>query len=132
MKLVKEIKSQSGVLHFQRYLLFSTPWFNCYLHKIYEGDQDKHLHSHPWTFLGIILKGSYLEETQEGMNLKSFGSIGYGGRRYFHKIKKVLSPVTSVFFTGKKTYDWGYMTSEGFISHEQYRTLKHQGKLPSL
>lgn len=130
MKLVKEIKSQTGTLHFQRYLLFSTPFFNCYLHKIYEGDQDIHFHSHPWSFAGLILKGSYLEENNNGLRLRSFGSLGYGDRRYFHKIKKVLSPVTSLFFTGKKTYEWGYQTSEGFIPHEQYRTLKRDGKLP--
>lgn len=130
MKLVKEIISQEGVVHFRRYLLFSTPWFNCYLHKIYEGDKDLHLHSHPWTFLGFILKGSYLEETPQGLKLKTFGSGGYGDRRYFHKIKEVLSPTTSLFFTGKKTYTWGYQTSEGFIEHERYRELKHAKRLP--
>lgn len=36
MKLVKEIRSKEGVLHFQRYELFKTPWFICYLHKIKE------------------------------------------------------------------------------------------------
>jgi hypothetical protein len=76
IKLVKEIRSKEGILHFQRYELFKTPWFRCYLHRIFEGDKDLHLHNHPWNFLGIILKGSYIEELPNKTKLKSFGSVG--------------------------------------------------------
>lgn len=131
MKLVKEIKSKAGVIHFQRYHLFSTPWFHCYLHKIYQPDQDLHLHSHPWRFWGIILKGGYVEKTAQGLKTRKVGSWGGGNEKYFHKIDSLLSPCSiSLFFTGRKTYPWGYHTAEGFIDHESYRELKNQGKLP--
>lgn len=130
-KLVKEIKSKEGVLHFRRYLLFSTPWFHCYLHRIYKADQDLHLHSHPWLFWGIVLWGGYLEETPKGISKRGLLSFGGGDLNYFHKIHTMLrSPTTTLFFTGRKNYPWHYLTSEGKIDHETYRQKKHNNNLP--
>jgi hypothetical protein len=131
MKLVKEIKSKEGVLHFQRYLIFSTPWFHCYLHKIYQADQDKHLHSHPWRFWGLILWGGYVEETEQGIKTRGWLSSGGGDLNYFHKIHTMLqSPTITLFFTGRQTYPWYYLTSEGKIDHESYRQRKYDNSLP--
>ena len=124
MKLVKEIKSKEGIVHFQRYELLKTPWFICYLHKIYERDKDLHLHNHPWKFLGIIIKGSYIEQRPDKEKIKSFGSLGWGDQRYFHKIKQVINPTISLFFVSIKTNEWGYQTEKGFIDHKTYRSNK--------
>lgn len=34
-----------------------------YLHKFYRGDEDPHLHDHPWSFTSLILTRGYWEET---------------------------------------------------------------------
>lgn len=34
-----------------------------YLHKFYRGDEDPHLHNHPWKFTSLILTRGYWEET---------------------------------------------------------------------
>ena len=62
-KLVKEIRSKKGELHFKRWRILSTPWFNIFLHFINRADEDKDLHDHPWSFWSIILKGGYIEFT---------------------------------------------------------------------
>ena len=130
-RLIKEIKSKTGEIHFRRYLLFSTPWFHCYLHRIYKADQDLHLHNHPWNFWGMVLWGGYLEKTSEGIKTRGFLSCGGGNRKYFHKIEEMItSPTTTLFFVGKKTYPWGYKTSEGIIEQSVYRERKNQGSLP--
>ncbi len=59
--MVKEIVSKKGVVHFRRFRIIETPWFNLYLHKIYESDNEKHLHDHPFSFTSLVLKGSYKE-----------------------------------------------------------------------
>lgn len=131
MKLVKEITSKNGTVHFRRYLLFKTRWFYCYLHKIYKADEDLHLHNHPWNYWGIILSGGYEEETPNGVNFRGWLSCGGGNISKFHKIKTLFkTPTISLFFTGVKTYDWGYLTSEGVINHEVYRQRKHAQTLP--
>ena len=150
-KLVKEIRSKNGVLHFKRYAILETSYFSVYWHKIYEHDRDVHMHSHPWAFFGIIVKGSYVEEyikkTNIGSILNPIGislqsayrtkgplSIGFGSRKYFHRIHRIENgPVTSLFFTFGKHQNWYYRTSlgrGGKIESEEYRRLKHEGKLP--
>ena len=60
--LAKEIISKDGVVHFRRYRLLSTPWFNIYIHNILRSDEDAHFHDHPWGFFSFILnctKGGY-------------------------------------------------------------------------
>lgn len=128
--LIKEIKSKDGIVHFRRYLLLSTKWFHCYLHRIYQPDKDLHLHNHPWNFWGIILWGGYIEENEQGTRTRKIGSWSGGNQSYFHKIKEIISPTTSLFFVSTKTNEWGYKTSEGYLDHQTYRDLKNMGKLP--
>lgn len=45
--LVKEIISKEGEVHFRRYRLLATPWFNIYIHNIRRSDEDIHMHDHP-------------------------------------------------------------------------------------
>lgn len=130
LKLVREIKSKEGTLHFQRYLIWENRFFNLYLHKIYEPDKDPFIHNHPWNFFGIILSGSYTEERDPIFNkniLKKRNpfSILMGGVGYFHKIKTIHEPVTTLFFTGKKRYPWGYKDIKGlFVLNFLYRQNK--------
>ena len=67
MKLIKEIKSKSGEVHFRRWEILKTRCGSIWLHAIYKADQDKHLHNHPWDFKSLVLKGSYLEQTEKGI-----------------------------------------------------------------
>lgn len=135
--LVKEIVSKTGELHFRRYLLFKTPWFTIYLHRICKSDEDIHMHDHPWDFESMILSGSYAEFSKYPPN---FDEVQYN--KYYagdvikhkasdaHKIMLLTREVwTLVCVTGKKQ-PWGYQTSEGWIDHEKYRKLKNEGKLP--
>lgn len=34
-----------------------------YLHKFYRGDEDPHLHNHPWAYRTLIIKGGYWEHS---------------------------------------------------------------------
>lgn len=139
-KKVKEIKSKSGEMHFERWAIIETKRFAWYLHRIHKADQD-HLHSHPWNFYSLILKGRYLEEVFEGTNnqnsftydnVKEPFQIAYTNKRWFHKIKQVLQgPVyTTVFvyggsFEGDK---WHYLVDYKAIPFTEYRELKTKAK----
>jgi len=134
---VKEIKSRLGVLHFQRYAVIETDKFAVYIHKIHEADKDLHLHSHPWNFISLILKGSYIEkflgkdlfwEDQEFFRIKSFLSFSKGNRSYFHKIERIRKgPVYSLFVTWGKHQNWFYKMEDGSqIESDHYRLLKQQ------
>lgn len=133
MKLIKEIKSKKGELHFQRYLLLKTPWFEVYIHKIYKKDEDDHLHDHPWNIFTMILWGSYMEEVLSKnkqttfYRLRTFGNCGYRSIKRFHKIQEVVKgPVTTLAIVGRRKHDpWGYWTENGWVDHVTYRKNKH-------
>lgn len=134
MKLIKEIKSKQGELHFRRWLLLRTPWFEVYIHGIYHKDEDDHLHNHPWNIWTMILWGSYIEELmkKDGKRihkLRTFLNMGYRNSEAFHCIREVVSKkVYTLAIVGKrKKHLWGYHTEGGFVDHETYRKNKNKG-----
>lgn len=123
-KQVKEIRSKSGDLHFRRFAIFEIKNFaSLYIHTIYKEDKDGHLHTHPWNFMGVILKGSYEELTDSGPRIKKPGSVSIAGRHFCHKINRIINgPVKSLFFVWGKNKPWFY--SLGKIESEEYRRMK--------
>lgn len=131
-KLVKEIKSKSGELHFRRYRIIETPWLSIYLHYIAKSDEDKHPHNHPWNFFSIVFMGIYYEDCYS----KEVGEYGrysrffnYHTHKEYHKLK-LAKPVRSLVFCGKKrNKDCGYWVDGKHIQHEKYREMKHNSEL---
>jgi hypothetical protein len=130
MKLIKEIRSKEGKLHFRRWQLLKTPWFSIYIHGIYAPDQDKHLHNHPWDYKSLVLKGSYIEETNNGVNLLKFGSVTSRNGEDYHKIKTLLTnSVYTLFIVSPAKRTWGYQVNGKCMYNEEYRKLKNQNLL---
>jgi hypothetical protein len=128
MKLIKEIRSKEGKLHFRRWQLLKTRWFSIYIHGIYEADQDKHLHNHPWDYKSIVLKGSYIEETQTGLNNLKPGTYTSRNGKDYHKIKKLLTnSVYTLFIVTPVKREWGYLVDNYWMHHEVYREKKNKG-----
>lgn len=130
-KLVKEIRSKQGELHFKRWRIWSTKWFNIYLHFINKADEDKHLHDHPWSFWSIILKGAYIELLgEEGQYTPSrqiyrgWLNMSYRTKKVPHMIGAVVKPTYSLVITGPGSREWGYTTEDGWKNHSQYREEK--------
>ena len=130
MKLIKEIRSKEGKLHFRRWEILKTRWFSIYIHGIYAADQDKHLHNHPWDYKSIVLKGSYIEETNNGVNLLKFGTVTSRNGKDYHKIKTLLTKsVYTLFIVSPAKRVWGYQVDGSWMNHEEYRKLKNQNLL---
>ncbi len=135
---VKTITAKDGSLHFERWAIIETKWGSLYLHRIHKSDQD-HMHSHPWHFISMILKGHYTERVtkypQEPFvrwKKKVFPKIAYTNRKWFHKIEKVVKgPVWTLVavwggnFEGDK---WHYLVGNRIIPFEEYRRLKTAAK----
>ena len=126
MKLIKEIRSKEGKLHFCRWEILKTRWFSIYIHGIYASDKDKHLHNHPWDYKSIVLKGSYVEETTNGLNILKFGTITSKDGNDYHKIKQLLTKsVYTLFIVSPVKRVWGYQVDGSFIDNEEYRRRKN-------
>ncbi len=135
MKLVKEIKSKSGELHFKRWEILSTKWFNIYIHAIYKADEEEHLHDHPWDYTSIVLHGTFVEKQRANLigeiaaytyNHLHFGSIIKRKATTFHKILKLESDVIyTLFITSPKYRVWGYDVDNNWVDFETYRKNKN-------
>ena len=130
MKLIKEIKSKAGDIHFKRWQILKTRWGSIWLHAIYKADQDKYLHNHPWDFTSVVLKGSYYEQTSLGNKKQYPGKINVRDGSEYHKILELESEVVyTLFFVSEPKRQWGYRVRGEFIDHETYRELKNKGEL---
>ena len=120
--------------YLERYYLFlkdrkNFP-FNVFLHKFLKSDPDD-VHDHPWGYFTLILKGGYYEWIPVfGEDGKKIGEMakwrGPGHFRFcsansFHRIE--LDPSVTcwtLFMPGPQQRDWGFLTRQGWIQHEQY------------
>lgn len=74
------ILTRDGGPYLERWWLIPrNKYFNVYLHKISDSDDDLALHDHPWFNCSIILKGSYDELTLTGHDKRFF----YAVKKYF-------------------------------------------------
>lgn len=123
-KNVKQIKSKSGDLHFNRLAIIETFIFAIYIHTIYREDKDPFWHSHPWNFLSIILNGEYVEEFKKAghisSKIKKRFSLGFGKRNYYHRIIKLVKRTTTLFFTFGRKKPWYFMTNYGRVESQEY------------
>lgn len=131
-KLVKEIRNKKGDLHFKRWQIWSTKWFNIYLHFINKADEDKHMHTHPWNFWSIILKGGYIEfsgvigeSLMSKVTKRGFLHMAYRKYNVPHMVGFLTHPTYTLVITGPGGKEWGYETESGWKDHETYRKEKH-------
>lgn len=100
-----------------------------YLHHFFMGDQDRELHDHPWKLSGsLILTGGYVEERlmpgTMDVELRHLGpgSINIIKGTDFHRVDLVANRAWTIFVSGKKNKDWGFLDSETgeIIPHRRY------------
>jgi hypothetical protein len=125
---IREIRNRIGQLHFRRYRIVETPFFNVYLHRIFKKDEDYHLHNHPWNFIRINIWGSYTElihDIKAGRSDSCWRKMMWYNHKTFHKILELRSKsVTSLVFTGPRSHEWGYlMKDRSVMSNSDYRKL---------
>ena len=101
------------------------------LHHILRSDDARAFHDHPWSFLTIILKGSYVEVTpmfESGIYIGDKRTVRKAGDFYFRRAKdwhrlEIESDKTvwTLFIVFKKTQEWGFLEQPSFkVYHRNY------------
>lgn len=133
------LQHADGSFYMERFWLFRTPWINARVHHIHTPDHDRHLHDHPWTFISIILRGSYIEARPRFYEPRFFSSLNntelvdYTYRREGsialrraidrHLIDLVSNGgVWTLVFTFPNRHKWGFYTPEGKIPWKKYES----------
>jgi len=128
LKPIKEIRAQDGTLHFRRWRVLSTPWFNLYVHAIYRSDEDMHMHDHPWDFISVILKGGYIENVLHSTRAFKPGDINVHKAEDVHKLTLLTSPTWTFVLTGRSRRVWGYLVGNDWVDSNTYRDHKRSGR----
>ena len=91
------------------------------IHHILRGDEEEHLHDHPWDFVSTILNGGYIETIYEENHEKervlvdkqiSSGETIKRKASDPHRLKNVEQDTWTIVTTGPKVRSWGFVTKE--------------------
>lgn len=111
-----------------------------YLHRFHRPDEDRHLHNHPWSAVGLILHGSYIERRIElGVTLNAEGTrtLVPGNKQVidpntYHAVVELLdadgrlsNEVWTLFGTGPKVQSWGYLVDGEHVPWREYQAEKY-------
>ena len=145
MKLLKPHKvigpAQNPYMH--RWFVFKVGNLpRVYIHKFLRSDDDRALHDHPWWFVSIILRGAYVEVTENDRHktvIQYRGSlfslpirvwprrtIAYRPATFRHRIMLINNqPVWTLFITGPVIRPWGFWCrhqdrTEMFVPWQQF------------
>jgi hypothetical protein len=98
-----------GVPYLTRWILFEwAGMFGIYVHKFWASDYERALHDHPWNFISIVLKGSYLEHSEHTGCLRTAGSIAYRPCTHKHRVELVNGPVWTLMLVSGRKRRWGF------------------------
>jgi hypothetical protein len=99
------------------------------LHHFHRKDIDRHLHSHPWKWTrSLVISGAYDEERlahpeREGCldtierTVTRFNKLD---DKDYHRVTKLHGDVWTLFVTGPRCQDWGFLTDRGHVSWREY------------
>jgi hypothetical protein len=112
------------------YLIPRNPWCGVYLHKFLRDDDDGALHDHPWPSLSLVVKGAYIEQTNEGRRLYRAGSLIRRSATYTHRVELVDGkPCWTLFITGPRCREWGFHCPQGWIHWKAFTAAGQPGQI---
>jgi hypothetical protein len=104
-------------------------WLNIYLHQFLRSDDDRALHDHPWWNVSILLRGAYLEHTEEAPPvLRRAGQIAARPADRAHRVELIERlPVWTLFVTGPKRREWGFLCPRGWRHWRDFTSASDGG-----
>lgn len=143
------IKDEQGNPYLSRVLLprMRLPFIGSFrpmLHKFHRPDKDKDLHNHPWSWAkSIVLTGGYFEERLTGRKLicdcglprcrdvykhltetKLVTRFNALTDKDYHRVKEVAKDTFTLFISGPRTQDWGFMVNGKHVPWKTYLGIK--------
>ena len=116
-----------------RWVFHFGEWLpSVHIHKWHRSDDGRNKHDHPWWFIVLVLRGSYIDCSldKEGLpdkeDLLSTGSIRFRTATHRHYVKVLKDPTWTIIITGPKRRNWGFWI--GKDANKFLRPLKYFDK----
>lgn len=99
-----------------------------YLHRFLTPDGERWLHDHPFSGLGVVLSGGYVEEVLPALGADPRGFLrrwfNWIPARKFHRISSVQPDTWTLFLHGPHRKQWGFLqtidTDDGLVAAWMY------------
>ncbi len=124
------IPCKGGLQYLTRLRIVQTPWFGIYVHDIHEDDGDRCCHNHPWSFISIVLRGSYTERLYPNPMglvpseyvLQTHGrfSVHKMGRDTAHRVTYAAPRLKTLILVGPRKATWGFFDNGEFVEWQDY------------
>ncbi len=122
--------SKNGGVYLNRWnLIPKNRFFKIYLHKFTDSDEET-FHDHPWHSLSFVLSGILMEvflnaKQEQTLRIVRKGAWVYRSAKRLHYILLPSSnPVWTIFITGPKIREWGFLKPQGWIHHLEYESIR--------
>lgn len=111
------------------YVIPRNRWFNIYLHLFLRSDDDRALHDHPWWNVSYLLGGTYVEHTTRADGAPQRDRLKAGAIRFrrataAHRIELDAGPCWSLFITGPRLREWGFVCPNGWVHWRDFTAAK--------
>lgn len=121
---LRRITRDNANPYLDRYYLLGNAksrWFLA-LHRIHRSDSDPHRHSHPFSWLGLMLAGFYYEDQPDGVHKRRPGYLRVRSHRSLHKLILPRGEVWTLFLGGprKSKRSWGFFVDGRIIDWRRY------------
>jgi len=93
------------------------------VHEWYRSDDKRHFHDHPWHFVTLVLRGSYVDVSASGRDTLRFGSIRFRSASHAHYVEVPPHGAITLLLTTAKVREWGFWVRGKFK-----RPLRYFGK----
>ena len=91
------------------------------IHHWISGDDDRCFHDHPWWFLTIILKGSYVDYSERGREYLSAGCVRWRPALHRHTVEVPEGGCWTFLITGRQIRRWGFwLKGYKFVKSNKY------------
>ncbi|MDD2878559.1 MAG: hypothetical protein PHZ23_15175 [Acidiphilium sp.] len=110
-------------------LLPRNRFWNIYVHRFLQSDDDRALHDHPWPSVSVLLDGQYLEHLPGGRTvLHGQGAIILRSAKSAHRIELTSGPVWTLFIIGPHVRDWGFLCPQGWRHWREFTSGDRGGR----
>jgi len=77
-------------------------------------DDKRYMHDHGWSFLTLVLKGSYTDVSPDGRDVMKAGSIRYRKATHAHYVDVPEGGCWTLVFSGRSKRKWGFWVDGKF------------------
>ena len=94
--------------------VFNFWLFSIRVHHFIRSDDKRYFHDHGWSFITLVLKGSYTDVSPEGEDLLTTGSIRYRKAEHKHYVKVPVGGCWTFLICGPQRRNWGFWIGDKF------------------